>query len=66
MNINVSAPYTQVDTSWAQGILDDHQPGPLPSHCDQCGVRWPCPTADMAATLLALYEAAESPPSLTG
>ena len=58
--------HTQVDPEWARAILEAHQPKAAANHCDVCFVRWPCEIADLAATVLALWEAAESPPSLTG
>lgn len=48
--------HTQVDPEWARAILAAHQPRAVANHCDVCFVRWPCEVADLAATVLALYE----------
>ena len=47
--------HTQVDPEMARTILAEHQPKTAANHCEVCFERWPCETADLAATVLALW-----------
>ena len=64
-DLKLPPPYTQVDPGWARAILAEHHPK-VPNLCNVCIQRWPCEIADLAATLLALWEITESPPVRAG
>ncbi len=46
--------------SLATAFLARHRPGPAPTHCDECCLRYPCDTRELAESHEALLRACES------